>query len=213
MPKYYTPKAAIRFANSGSAALRSMTQTAEKTHQVTSDHIQNQSDYSGVIRYSRDYRNYLVSNLQLGTVARQWAAEQVSGDYGTFGFRVGTSGYAYPDANVGSIQQSGLIRSRLVSVHVRLSTPAEGYNVVIFYKTNGNSIILPGFNPGLYPGNTTPQIILAPGQTDFEFPIEEGYDNFYTFTQTQGLLMWGGRLFGAAPLSFYATAGFRILEQ
>lgn len=51
MGKYYTPSSAIRFANSGSAALKRMTQTVEPMRHVSSDNCIGSDKYSGVIRY------------------------------------------------------------------------------------------------------------------------------------------------------------------
>lgn len=59
--KYYTPQ--IRFATPGQAALRRMVQTVESTVQTPSDHVTKAGDFSGVMRYRRDFRKYLVSNL------------------------------------------------------------------------------------------------------------------------------------------------------
>jgi hypothetical protein len=59
MLKTYTPTQAIRFANQGAAALKQMTQAVEQTRTVPSDQATTQSDFSGVIRFRRDFRRYL----------------------------------------------------------------------------------------------------------------------------------------------------------
>jgi hypothetical protein len=63
MPKYYTPRKAISFANSGTAAFSGMAQTVEKTALYTSDRQETPAELGGVIRYRRDHRQGLVSSL------------------------------------------------------------------------------------------------------------------------------------------------------
>lgn len=61
MARYYTP--VVRFANSGSAAFKKMTQTVEQTRQVPSDHVTQHDHHSGVLRFNRDWRQGLARFL------------------------------------------------------------------------------------------------------------------------------------------------------
>src|SRR5512136_1368821 len=54
MPKYYTPKAAIRFANQDAVAFKKLAMTVETVIHCVSDHGHKHLDYSGVIRYRLD---------------------------------------------------------------------------------------------------------------------------------------------------------------
>ena len=53
MPKYYTPKAAIRFANQDAVAFKSLAMKVESVVQCASDHGLKDVYYSGVIRFNR----------------------------------------------------------------------------------------------------------------------------------------------------------------
>ena len=74
MTKTYTPKAALRFANSGSAALENMAQTVEKTKQYPSDHAQSPAQLGGVIRYREDPRAARVSSLSNPDILKNMGA-------------------------------------------------------------------------------------------------------------------------------------------
>jgi len=77
MPKYYTPKKAINFANSGTAAFDGIAQTVEKTALYTSDRQETQSQLGGVIKYRRDHREGLVSSLDFTKLYFHWSANDV----------------------------------------------------------------------------------------------------------------------------------------
>jgi hypothetical protein len=63
MKKIYSPK--VKFANSGSTAGKSFQfiQTVEQTRMEPSDKGTLRKHFAGVIRYARDFRKYLISNL------------------------------------------------------------------------------------------------------------------------------------------------------
>lgn len=61
MIRTYTPRAAVRFATSGSAAFKSMAQTVEPLLEAPSDRVFVRQDFTGVVRRSfRDFRRYLL---------------------------------------------------------------------------------------------------------------------------------------------------------
>lgn len=61
MPRYYTPKAAIRFANQDAVAFKKLAMTVETVIHCVSDHGLQGTFYSGVIRYRRDdWKRYTV---------------------------------------------------------------------------------------------------------------------------------------------------------
>jgi len=92
MPKYYTPKKAINFANSGTAAFDGIAQTVEKTALYTSDRQETQSQLGGVIKYRRDHREGLVSSLDFTKLYFHWSANDVFSNTTSFALTKGLNG-------------------------------------------------------------------------------------------------------------------------
>lgn len=111
MPRYYTPNSRIRFANSGSAAFKKLTQTVEQTVQKPSEHGEtldvlvvpshfNRDDFSGVIRYQNDPRSgsavYSVSGAFMDRPSTQnSSSEPVSSSSGSVISMVPATGAAH----------------------------------------------------------------------------------------------------------------------
>jgi hypothetical protein len=86
LAKFYTPQ--VRFANSGSALTLGAVQTVENTVQFTSDHADQPEHFSGVIRYRRDYRRFLVEGVYQD-VHTYFQLGDISGNLGPGGHTAG----------------------------------------------------------------------------------------------------------------------------
>jgi hypothetical protein len=138
MPKYYTPKTAIRFANQDQAALRSMAQTVETTVQETSDKAEVAQDFSGVIRYRRDFRNYLVSRLKLPTELWQFSAVN---QYPTPGDNIYLPFGTGQTAVINGADQKRAATKKLVGMQcVFNGTPAPGGCLVLIKLWKNNAL-------------------------------------------------------------------------
>lgn len=94
MPKYYTPRKAINFANSGTAAFDGIAQTVEKTALYTLDRQETPAQLGGVIKYRRDNRKNLVSHLDFTKTYFHWSANDVASNGTSFAFTKGLNGTA-----------------------------------------------------------------------------------------------------------------------
>lgn len=200
MPKYYTPKTAIQFANSGSAALKSMVQTAEKTHQLTSDHVQTAQEFSGVIRYRRDFRKYLVSNLKMEEkIIMKWTAQDVVSTGGSFGLIPGDFGYPTIAPGGESLILVGKA-SRGDKFIVTLDMPAPDPSLIqlLLYKVNQFGGIYFGWNPTIY---------VPPGASYGELDISS-----QTFLATDFILSWGAYAISSVPTTIRTKVILTVLK-